>query len=81
MEGLVELWEALVMDKLATENLPTNHNVMVTTGANKAFVNVVISLLSQGDQSVVLKPYYFNHVMAVQMTQGKPLGNRCGILQ
>jgi aspartate/methionine/tyrosine aminotransferase len=68
-EGLVELREALV-DKLATENLLTNHNVMITTGANQAFVNVVISLLSQGDQCVVFKPYYFNHVMAVQMTQG-----------
>ena len=43
---------------------------MITTGANQAYVNTVISLLSQGDQCVVFKPYYFNHVMAVQMTQG-----------
>lgn len=68
-EGLPELREALV-DKLERENALSHHDVMITSGANQAFVNCVLTLLSQGDKCVVFRPYYFNHVMAVQMTQG-----------
>lgn len=68
-EGLPELRDALI-DKVERENSLSQHNVMITSGANQAFVNCVVTLLSQGDKCVVFKPYYFNHVMAVQMTQG-----------
>jgi len=68
-EGLPELREALV-EKLERENYLSHHDVMVTSGANQAFVNCAVTLLSQGDKCIVFKPYYFNHVMAVQMTQG-----------
>lgn len=44
--------------------------VMVTAGANQAFTNVVLTLLDTDDQVVLFKPYYFNHLMAVQMTGG-----------
>ena len=41
---------------------------MVTSGANQAFTNVVLALLDSGDGSVLFAPYYFNHLMAIQMT-------------
>ena len=71
-EGLPELREQL-RQKLATENGLRNHDVMVTVGANQAYVNCVLALLSTAtqDRAVVFRPYYFNHYMALQMTIGE----------
>ncbi|KAJ9522315.1 hypothetical protein QJQ45_008209 [Haematococcus lacustris] len=44
--------------------------VMVTAGANQAFVNVVLGLCDAGSRVVLFRPYYFNHLMALQMTGG-----------
>ena len=49
---------------------PAQYNVMVTAGANQAFVNLVLGLLDPGDKVVLFRPYYFNHLMALQMTGG-----------
>jgi len=75
-EGLPELVSA-IKEKLARENnLPPKGSsddavqVIVTSGANQAYMNCVLTLLSEGDLSVMFKPYYFNHVMAIQMTRG-----------
>lgn len=46
------------------------YEVMVTAGANQAFVNIVLSLVDESDTVVLFKPYYFNHIMALQMTGG-----------
>ena len=43
---------------------------MVTTGANQAFTNLVLTLLDAGDTAMLFKPYYFNHMMALQMCGG-----------
>lgn len=43
---------------------------MVTAGANQAFTNIVLTLLDPSDGIVLFVPYYFNHLMAVQMTGG-----------
>lgn len=67
--GLPKLVKALE-HKLATENGITQSEVMVTAGANQAFTNVVLTLLDSQDKVVLFKPYYFNHLMAVQMTGG-----------
>ncbi|KAK9839419.1 hypothetical protein WJX81_001094 [Elliptochloris bilobata] len=67
--GLPELVEAL-QAKLASENALPGHEVMVTAGANQAFVNIVLTLLDAGDRAVLFRPYYFNHLMALQMTGG-----------
>jgi aspartate/methionine/tyrosine aminotransferase len=74
-EGYPPLIEALKL-KLQKENGLQNPHVMVTSGANQAFINCVLTLLDEKDEEgnvskcVVFKPYYFNHVMAVQMTRG-----------
>ena len=76
-EGIPELISA-IKEKLARENkLPEDGScnsddvqVIVTSGANQAYMNCVLTLLDEGDLSVVFKPYYFNHVMAIQMTRG-----------
>uniref|UniRef100_A0A5B7AQI5 Putative Aspartate aminotransferase n=1 Tax=Davidia involucrata TaxID=16924 RepID=A0A5B7AQI5_DAVIN len=66
-EGLSELREALVK-KLRQENKLCKSSVMVTAGANQAFVNIVLTLCDAGDSVVMFAPYYFNAYMSFQMT-------------
>ncbi|KAG0599622.1 hypothetical protein M758_12G166500 [Ceratodon purpureus] len=66
-DGLPELREAL-LEKLRRENKLCNSSVMVTAGANQAYVNVVLTLCDPGDKVVLFVPYYFNAFMAYQMT-------------
>jgi katanin p60 ATPase-containing subunit A1 len=68
-QGIPELTEALTQ-KIAQENGLTNHDVMVTVGANQAFVNCVLTCLCDDSKAIVFSPYYFNHVMALQMCCG-----------
>ncbi|CAH9083119.1 unnamed protein product [Cuscuta europaea] len=66
-EGLLELREAL-MKKLQRENNLHKSSIMVTAGANQAFVNLVLTLCDAGDSVVMFAPYYFNAYMSFQMT-------------
>lgn len=66
-EGLSELRLAL-LGKLHRENKLTKSSVMVTAGANQAFVNLVLTLCDPGDSVVMFAPYYFNAYMSFQMT-------------
>ena len=68
-EGL-DMLRTNLEEKLAQENGLTNHRTMITAGANQAYMNCVLTLLQPGDKSVVFAPYYFNHVMAIQIAVG-----------
>jgi aromatic aminotransferase len=80
-QGIPELVQALTQ-KLARENEMFNHDIMVTVGANQAYVNVVLTCMGEGgsrddkdtvsssSKAIVFAPYYFNHVMALQMCCG-----------
>jgi aspartate/methionine/tyrosine aminotransferase len=65
--GNVALCSAL-KEKLKVKNNLLDHEVMVTAGANQACVNAVIALVDDKDSVLLFKPYYFNHLMALQMT-------------
>uniref|UniRef100_A0A453E9V0 Aminotransferase class I/classII large domain-containing protein n=1 Tax=Aegilops tauschii subsp. strangulata TaxID=200361 RepID=A0A453E9V0_AEGTS len=54
--------------RLRRENKLTKSSVMVTAGANQAFVNLVLTLCDAGDSVVMFAPYYFNSFMSFQMT-------------
>lgn len=66
-DGLPELKAALV-NKLRSENKLSKSSVMVTAGANQAFVSLVLTLCDAGDSVVMFTPYYFNAYMSFQMT-------------
>lgn len=66
-DGLPDLRAAL-KDKIARENGIHNADIMVTAGANQAYTNIVLSLVDANDACALFKPYYFNHLMALQMT-------------
>lgn len=88
-EGYPPLLASLKL-KLEQQNGLQSPHVMVTSGANQAYVNCVITLMDEVDggsnheeessqemisKCVVFEPYYFNHVMAIQSVRG---GNNCG---
>jgi aspartate/methionine/tyrosine aminotransferase len=56
--------------KLREENgidVALGSRVMVTAGANMAFVHAVLAVTEPGDEIILPVPFYFNHEMAVQM--------------
>ena len=73
--GIVSFREAIA-EKLAVENrveVDSDKNVMVTAGANKAFANAIFSVTRPGDSVLVLSPYYFNHLMCIQLAGCQPI--------
>jgi aspartate/methionine/tyrosine aminotransferase len=69
VEGLPELISALEV-KLERENgirVRPNSRVVITAGANMAFVHALLAITDPGDEIILLSPYYFNHEMAVAM--------------
>ena len=59
-----------VSEKLKAENgidLAQGSRVMVTAGANMAFMHAVLSITSVGDEVILPTPFYFNHEMAIEM--------------
>ncbi|MHA2248769.1 MAG: pyridoxal phosphate-dependent aminotransferase [Candidatus Kariarchaeaceae archaeon] len=72
--GIIELREALAK-KLTSENNITAKadEITVTPGANQAFLNTVLSITDPGDEVILLSPHYFNHKMACQFLNLKPV--------
>jgi len=69
--GLPELRERLTR-RLASAGLGCleeggEMTLAVTSGANQAFTNVVLALCDEGDNAVLLSPYYFSHKLALQL--------------
>lgn len=77
--GLPELRWALT-EKLREENglELLAEQVMVTAGANQAFVNAALAVAEAGDEMILLAPYYFNHEMALRMLGIEPVIVPCG---
>lgn len=75
VRGIPPLLEALT-DKLQAENgirVGTESAVVVTAGANLAFVNALLAIADPGDEVILPLPYYFNHEMAVVMAGCRPV--------
>jgi aspartate/methionine/tyrosine aminotransferase len=67
--GLPALVERL-SEKLRTENgidVARGTYLMVTAGANMAFVHAVLAITAPGDEIILNVPFYFNHEMAIHM--------------
>jgi aspartate/methionine/tyrosine aminotransferase len=63
-------------EKLSAENgirAPFERRIVVTAGANQAFVNAVLAVCDPGDEVILLSPYYFNHEMAVTLAGCRPV--------
>jgi aspartate/methionine/tyrosine aminotransferase len=67
--GLPEL-VSRITKKLREENgidVDLGSRVMVTAGANMAFMHAVQAITEPGDEIILNVPFYFNHEMAIQM--------------
>jgi aspartate/methionine/tyrosine aminotransferase len=68
-DGLPALVDRLTI-KLRDENgidPARGSRIMVTAGANMAFVHAVLAITAPGDEIILNVPFYFNHEMAIQM--------------
>jgi len=73
--GLPSLLDVIAR-KLTAENGITvgrRTNVMVTAGANMAFMHAVFAITEPGDEIILNVPFYFNHEMAIQMAGCTPV--------
>ncbi len=69
VEGTADLRD-VILKKLQHENgitVSDRQQVVITAGANMAFVNALFAITDPDDEIIVLKPYYFNHDMAISM--------------
>ncbi len=67
--GLPALVDRLAL-KLREENgidVARGVRIMVTAGANMAFMHAVLAITAPGDEIILNVPFYFNHEMAIQM--------------
>ena len=74
-EGLPALVDEIVR-KLAAENsthVGRGAAVMVTAGANMAFMHAVLATTMPGDEVLIPVPFYFNHEMAIEMAGCRPV--------
>lgn len=73
--GIRALLDAIAA-KLATENhvpITPGNRLVVTAGGNMAFMNAVLAIADPGDEVILPTPFYFNHEMAVTMTNCRPV--------
>ena len=73
--GLPALCETIAY-KLRIENrinIGDANRIIVTAGANMAFLNILFAITDPGDEVILPLPYYFNHEMAIVMLNCKPI--------
>lgn len=75
--GGIPLLLEKIKEKLWNDNKITikegMNSVLVSSGANMAFFNVLQSIVDDGDEVIILSPYYFNYEMAIRMFSCTPV--------
>ena len=73
-QGIPALRERIAA-RLAAENGidADRYALMVTAGGNMAFLHALLAICDQGDEVVLVKPYFFNHEMAVRIIGCRPV--------
>ena len=75
VRGQPNLLEA-ISRKLWVENrimVGKERSLMVTAGANMAFLNVILAIADVGDEIILPLPYYFNQEMTIRMLGCQPV--------
>ncbi len=73
--GLPALRAALAADLAAQNGLRCDPEteVLITAGANQAFLTAMLTLLDPGERVLLPAPFFFNHEMAVRLAGGVPV--------
>jgi len=81
MQGDPALLQALAVRLRAQHDLDLDGAaLLLTAGSNMAFQILMQVLCDSGDQVILPAPWYFNHVMAVQIAGGEPLLCDAGLI-
>ena len=81
MQGDPPLLEALAAHLRREHGLDLESSaLLVTAGSNMAFQALMQVLCDPGDEVILPAPWYFNHVMAVQLAGGVPVLPDAGLL-
>jgi len=72
-EGLVELREELALYLRQKSGIDANpqDEIIITAGANNAFLGAVLTLVEPNQNVIMPTPYYFNSVMTVKLLGGE----------
>lgn len=75
VEGIAPLQDAIAAKLKADNNIEINNtnSIVVTAGSNMGFINGILAITSAGDEIIIQSPYYFNHEMAIIMTNCRPV--------
>lgn len=81
MQGDPILLEAIRCHLLSAHGIESGESeLLVTAGSNMAFQILMQVLCDPGDEVILPVPWYFNHLMAVQIAGGIPVAVQAGLL-
>lgn len=76
--GIVELREAIAQYTNRKKNVQYGmKNVLVSCGAKPAIFNVLFSLIQEGDEVLIIKPYWVSYPPIVSLAGAKPVFVEC----
>lgn len=78
--GIIELRQA-ISDKFKRENGLdyTPAQIVVSTGAKQSIANIALAMLDEGDEVVILAPYWVSYSAIVKVAGGIPISVGAGI--
>jgi len=72
--GYQDLREAIAQKFQRDNNIPsTAAQVVVSTGAKQSIANVMLSLVDEGDEVIVLSPYWVSYTEIIRVARGTPV--------
>lgn len=78
--GLMELREAICTKLKRDNNLEFSPNqIVVSNGAKQSIANIALALLDEGDEVIILAPYWVSYSAIVEIAGGKPILVTAGI--
>lgn len=80
--GIIELREA-ISEKFLKENglLYEPSQIVVSNGAKQSIANLALAILDEGDEALILAPYWVSYYPIVQLTGAKPVILSAGVDQ
>lgn len=74
VDGIPELKEAIAV-KLKRDNnlIYSAEQIIVTSGAKQAIYNALMSIVNEGDEVIILSPYWVSFPEMVKMVDGEPV--------
>ncbi|MBK5284584.1 MAG: pyridoxal phosphate-dependent aminotransferase [Bacteroidia bacterium] len=74
ISGFADL-RKVISEKFKRENALdySPSQIVVSTGAKQAIANVVLSLVNEGDEVIIPKPYWVSYIEIVKLAEGKPV--------